>query len=96
MKAGDEREKALLHALNSEMKIFDVKEGGDFTAVTQALEAAEQKQAADNAQLHRLLDAKIAGLRGNASAVLDEERAAIRKKLRLAFSTIQHAYILVG
>ena len=62
MKAGDEREKALLHALNSEMKIFDVKEGGDFTAVTQALEAAEQKQAADNAQLHRLLDAKIAGL----------------------------------
>ena len=96
MKAGDEREKALLDALNSEMKIFDVKEGGDFTAVTQALEAAEQKQAADNAQLHRLLDAKIAGLRGNASAVLDEERTAIRKKLRLAFSTIQHAYILVG
>jgi len=88
MKVGDVRLDGMIKQIEMDTNNIDGKERGDWEALANALQAAEEKQEADRQALDTKINTDVGDLRTNSSDALTAEKADIRQQLAQAMAIV--------
>jgi hypothetical protein len=88
MKAGDLRLDGMIKQIEIDYNSLDEKEKADWTTLSAALQAAEEKQEVDRQTLDSKIDTDVGDLRTESSDALAAEKREIRQQLAEAMAII--------
>jgi len=93
MKAGDVRLDGMITQIEIDTHDLDAKEMGDWDAMSNALQEAEEKQEANRQTLDTKIDTDVGDLRTKSSDALTAEKADIRQQLSQAMEIVAEGIV---